>query len=135
MIIVVDRHNSREHGQLVRDMFRLRARIFGDRLRWNVHVIDGMERDRFDDENPLYVIDADAAGIVQGSLRLLPTTGPTLFREVFAATTADAAALCSPTIWECTRFCVNDDGAPDAAAEHFARTSGALIAALGELGL
>jgi N-acyl-L-homoserine lactone synthetase len=134
MIIVIDRHNAAQHKKLMGEMFRLRARVFGERLGWDVKITDGMERDRFDDENPLYVIETDDGGRLRGSLRLLPTTGPTLFREFFADSAPDAAELSSPAIWECTRFCV-EDCASEARVEHFARTSGALIAALGDIGL
>jgi N-acyl-L-homoserine lactone synthetase len=44
---------------------------------------------------------------VKGSLRLLPTTGPTLLAECFADTLADAVRLSAPTIWEATRFCID----------------------------
>jgi N-acyl-L-homoserine lactone synthetase len=135
MIIVIDRHNIAEHSRLVAEMFRLRARIFGGRLGWSVQITEGLERDRFDDENPVYVIDTADGEHVRGSLRLLPTTGPTLFRDVFADTVTDAAEFSSPAIWECTRFCVEEDCPPEARVDHLARTSGALIAALGEIGL
>jgi acyl homoserine lactone synthase len=135
MIILIDRHNAGDHPALMREMFRLRARMFGSRLGWDVRVVDGMERDRFDEENPLYVIDTDDGEHVRGSLRLLPTTGPTLFREFFADTAPDAAMLSSPSIWECTRFCVDGGCAGVAGDDQVVRTSAALIAALGELGL
>jgi N-acyl-L-homoserine lactone synthetase len=135
MIAVIDQHNIDEHRGLVDEMFRLRARVFGERLKWTVQITDGLERDRFDDENPVYVIHSDDGKRVLGSLRLLPTTGPTLFSEVFADTLADAAQLCSPTIWECTRLCVDERFAAEFGADHVAQTAGALVAALGEMGL
>src|SRR5208337_5571231 len=65
-------------------MFRNRAEIFGERLGWEVVVKDGYERDRFDDLNPLYLVSVDpATGAYWGSLRLLPTTGPNMLRDVF----------------------------------------------------
>jgi N-acyl-L-homoserine lactone synthetase len=134
MISVVDEHNITEHAKLVDAMFRLRARVFAGRLGWQVDVHDGQERDRFDDENPLYVIDSDDAGHVLGSLRLLPTTGKTLFREVFADTFPDASGLMSPAIWECSRFCV-DETAASASGGRLAQVSGTLIASLGEIGV
>jgi acyl homoserine lactone synthase len=135
MIVVVDQHNIDAHRRLVDEMFRLRAHAFGQRLNWNVHVVDGMERDRFDDENPVYVIHTQDMSRVLGSLRLLPTTGPTLFSEVFADTFGDVASLSSPSIWECTRLCVDDRMASNADPDHAFRTSCTLIAALGKIGL
>ena len=45
---------------------------------------------------------------VKGSLRLLPTTGPTVLADVFSDTLPDAVTFSAPTIWECTRFCLED---------------------------
>jgi acyl homoserine lactone synthase len=106
-IIVVEPHNAPEHRHLLDEMFRLRAHVFHGRLGWDVGVTDDMERDRFDDLMPVYIIDADGP-TVRGSLRLLPTTGPTLSEETFSDTFPDAAALSAPTIWECSRLCVGD---------------------------
>jgi acyl homoserine lactone synthase len=65
-------------------MFRSRAQTFSERLGWQVVARDGYERDRFDDENPLYLISVDPrSGEYWGSLRLLPTTGPNMLRDVF----------------------------------------------------
>jgi len=107
MIVVVEPHNAAEHRHLIDEMFRLRARVFHGRLGWDIGGAGDLERDRFDDFMPVYVIDADGR-TVRGSLRLLPTTGPTLSAETFSDTVPDAAALSSPTIWECSRLCVDD---------------------------
>jgi acyl homoserine lactone synthase len=110
MIVIVEGHNAEKHTDLLEQMFRQRARVFHDRLGWDVTVKDGKERDRFDDENPVYIIYTDDAGRkVKGSLRLLPTTGPTLLADFFSDTLPDAVHLAAPTIWECTRFCLDED--------------------------
>ena len=106
-IVVVEPHNAPEHRHLLDEMFRLRAHVFSGRLDWDVVVIDDMERDRFDDLMPVYIMDTDGP-TVRGSLRLLPTTGPTLSEETFSDTIPDAAALSAPTIWECSRLCIGD---------------------------
>jgi N-acyl-L-homoserine lactone synthetase len=106
-IVVVEPHNAARHLHLLHEMFRLRARVFHGRLGWDVGVTDDMERDRFDDLMPVYIIDADGP-TVRGSLRLLPTTGPTLSEETFSDTIPDGASLSAPAIWECSRLCVGD---------------------------
>ena len=84
MILVIEPHNASEHSNLIDEMFRLRARIFHDHLRWDVQVADGKERDKYDDEGPVYLIHADdEKPKVKGSLRLLPTTGPTVLADFF----------------------------------------------------
>jgi len=135
MIVVVEQHNAHTYAKLIDEMFRLRARIFRDRLKWDVEVADGRERDRYDDAGPVYIIYADdEGGSVKGSLRLLPTTGPTVLGDFFADTMPDAAQLCAPTIWECTRFCL-DDKILDGEQDEVLFTSAILIAALGDVAM
>ena len=65
-------------------MFRNRAETFADRLGWEVAVKDGYEQDQFDRANPLYLVSVDPdTEEYWGSLRLLPTTGPNMLRDVF----------------------------------------------------
>ncbi len=133
MIVVIEKHNTHRHPKLMEGMFRLRARVFCDRLGWDVQVACGQERDKYDDEAPVYLIYADDEGReVKGSLRLLPTTGPTLLADLFSDTVPDAAHLSAPTIWECTRFCL-DDRIVDKEQRLFA--SAVLIAALGDVAI
>jgi acyl homoserine lactone synthase len=86
-------------------MFRNRAETFSHRLGWEVKVKDGYERDHFDEENPLYLVSVDPdTEEYWGSLRLLPTTGPNMLRDVFRQL-LDGDYLESATIWECSRIC------------------------------
>jgi acyl homoserine lactone synthase len=78
---------GRERKQFPREadeMFRLRARQFRDRLGSKVNVQAGWEIDEYDDMNPLYLASLDEpSGTVRGSLRFLPTTGPTMMKGCF----------------------------------------------------
>ena len=86
-------------------MFRNRAETFSERLGWEVVVKDGYERDAFDDANPLYLVSVDPdTEEYWGSLRLLPTTGPNMLRDVFPQL-LDGDYIESATIWECSRIC------------------------------
>jgi acyl homoserine lactone synthase len=86
-------------------MFRNRAETFSDRLAWEVVVKDGYERDVFDDANPLYLVSVDPdTEEYWGSLRLLPTTGPNMLRDVFPQL-LDGEFIESATIWESSRIC------------------------------
>lgn len=135
MIVVIEPYNAWRYAGLMDQMFRLRARVFRDRLNWDVEVEDGKERDKYDDEGPVYIIYADEAGEhVKGSLRLLPTTGPTVLGDIFADTLPDAVTLTAPTIWECTRFCVEESASPRRRREELI-SSGILIAALGDVAI
>jgi acyl homoserine lactone synthase len=136
VIVVIESHNAHKHERLMDEMFKLRARVFRDRMKWDVQVTDGRERDRYDDEAPVYLIYAnDASRAIKGSLRLLPTTGPTVLADFFSDTLPDASHLSAPTIWECTRFCVDEQVLGPGNRQELYFTSALLIAALGDLGL
>jgi acyl homoserine lactone synthase len=136
MILVVQQHNAHQYAGLLNQMFRLRARVFHDRLRWKVEVVDGMERDEYDREDPVYILYTDEKQQrLIGSLRLLSTTGPTLVADFFADTVPDSARLTSPFIWECTRFCLDEDFLGNGNREELTFASGILFAALGEVAL
>jgi N-acyl-L-homoserine lactone synthetase len=133
MIVVIEPHNAREYTNLMDEMFRLRARVFCDRMGWDVRVTNGKERDKFDDEQPVYLIYADdKAREVKGCLRLLPTTGPTVLADFFSDTLPEAVHLSAPTIWECTRFCLDDGILSRGDRDELYFTSAVLIAALGD---
>ncbi len=98
------------HQRLAETMFRDRAAQFKTRLQWDVAVdARGFERDSYDDQNPLYVIWERPDGTHGGSMRFLPTTGPVMVNDHFSALLS--GPICSPLIWECTRFCLSK-GAP-----------------------
>jgi acyl homoserine lactone synthase len=136
MIVVIEPYNAHEYSNLLDEMFRLRARVFRDRLRWDVQVADEKERDKYDDEGPVYIIYADDESLkVKGSLRLLPTTGPTVLADIFSDTLPDAVHLSAPTIWECTRFCLEDGILSRTNREELLIASAVLIAALGDVAI
>lgn len=97
------------HPALRDAMFRDRAIQFRDRLGWAVDVDeDGMERDAYDALNPLYVIWQTPGGGHGGSMRFLPTVGPTMVNDHFSDLIG-GGAIQSPLIWECTRFCLSPE--------------------------
>ena len=111
--------------KLAEGMFRDRADQFKTRLGWDVHVNEkGEERDNYDDLNPLYVIWEEEDGSHGGSMRVLPTTGPVMVNDIFGHLTG-GAPICSPLIWEVTRFCLSRDASP--------RTAGAIMLSGGEI--
>ncbi len=116
MIRYIYGHDLHRFPRLAHSMFRDRADQFKTRLGWEVEVdAQGFERDRYDDENPLYVIWENADGSHGGSMRLLPTVGRTMVNDHFVHLT-DGVRIESPLIWECTRFCLARGAAPGVAA-------------------
>ena len=110
MLHIVETSNRLHFEPLIEEMFSLRARVFKDRLQWDVDVQDGKEIDRFDSEDPLYILSTnDETGRLEGSVRLLPTTGPNMLRDVFPVLLPDGMVVESPIIWESSRFCIEPD--------------------------
>jgi N-acyl-L-homoserine lactone synthetase len=89
------------HVTLLDEMFKMRARVFGERLGWDVVVHEGRERDEYDDLDPTYIM-AEAHGRLCASVRLMPTSGRTMLADHFP----QFAPAPSPSVWEATRFCV-----------------------------
>ena len=107
MILTIEGVDSRASPDLFEQMFRMRAAVFSERLGWDVCVVDGKEIDRFDAEDPLYLLCVDElTNELKGAVRLLPTTGPNMLRDVFGVLVPDGSVE-SPLIWESSRFAVN----------------------------
>jgi len=107
MIYVIDSLNRSQYLPLLNEMFRLRKRVFHDRLGWDVEITDGKEIDVFDHLDPAHVVSVDDTGHVVGCMRLLQTTGPHMLADVFSSLLDGEPPLRSSTVWEATRFCVD----------------------------
>ena len=69
-----------------------------------------------------------------GSLRLLPTTGPNMLRDVFPQLLEEGEVIESATIWESSRICaVNAEGQPDRMHNGVNYVLSELIAGIGEV--
>ena len=107
MIVTIESPDRANYPDLIDEMYRMRAEVFSGRLGWEVTVTDGRENDRFDDEDPFYLVSLDeTTGALKGAVRLLPTTGPNMLRDVFKILTPEGAPE-SPLIWESSRFAIN----------------------------
>lgn len=93
---------------LLFDMHRLRARVFKDMLKWDVNVNDdGLEIDDFDLPDAVYILALSEDRRVIGSWRLLPTTGPTMIRDVWPQFLKSLPMPVASNIYEVSRFSVN----------------------------
>lgn len=133
MIIAINSSEKNNHPALMRDMFKLRTEVFHDRLGWEVILTDGLEIDRFDLADPLYLLSVDDYGKLKGCLRLLPTTGPNMLRDVFNVLLPPGESVESPLIWESTRFCVSKEALAERTPNLVNRTTAELLSGLFEV--
>lgn len=98
------------HASLIDAYFRLRKKVFCDKLHWVEAREDGREHDVYDTMFNVYILYTDPdSGELAGGVRLMPTTGPTLLHSVWAHMLPDGDSFRSPEIWEATRFCVDEE--------------------------
>jgi acyl homoserine lactone synthase len=136
MILLINGSEKERYPHLMSGMHRLRAEIFHSRLGWDVSVENGLEIDQFDDENPLYLLAVDPTGTrVRGTVRLLPTTGPNMLRDVFHHLVPEDEMIESATIWECSRFAVDPSIEAPKDGYLISEATGELMAAVIEVGL
>ncbi|WP_028222777.1 acyl-homoserine-lactone synthase [Paraburkholderia oxyphila] len=90
----------------INEMYRLRARVFRDRMGWDIPTIAGMEIDGYDALGPHYMLIQDDDGKVRGCWRLMPTEGPNMLRDTFPQLLHGDAAPAGRHIWELSRFAI-----------------------------
>lgn len=135
MIKLIYGHERHNFPELIDAMHRLRKQVFHDRLKWEVNIDGEWEIDAFDNEDPLYILSIANDGSLQGSLRLLPTTGPNMLRDVFGRLTEKIGVVSNPMVWESSRFCVRLPGGKDQRdSQMISRATVELIAGMGEVG-
>lgn len=88
-------------------MYRLRYKIFHERLRWDVKTFGDQEIDEFDDSDSTYVLTADAQEQVCGGWRIRPTTRRCMLNDVFPDLLNGNPAPRHPQVWEISRFAVD----------------------------
>jgi acyl homoserine lactone synthase len=93
------------------EMHTLRAKVFKDRLGWEVPILSGMEIDGYDALDPLYMmIREPGGGALRGCWRLLPTEGPYMLKDSFAQLLHGMPAPQDARIWELSRFAIETEG-------------------------
>ena len=85
-------------------MFRLRARVFHQRLGWDVRLDADMERDAYDEADPHYLLVRDRRGHICGCMRLLSSRGPNMMQEVFQSLLGATRFEPCDKVWEVSRF-------------------------------
>lgn len=115
---------------LLDEMYRLRARVFGDRLGWDVRIENGRECDPFDTLGPIYILTLTPKGEVVGSARLLPATGPTMVVDTFPQLLGRDGLRVHDALIESSRFCVDTNFAVGATSGSFHLATSTMFAAI-----
>jgi acyl homoserine lactone synthase len=118
------------HLDLLTSMYRLRRRVFKDRLDWSVSVSGDLEIDIYDALSPTYLLAVSADNEVLGCVRLLPTTGPTMLADTFPGLLGNQAAPRDERILESSRFCVDTTRYVEAGRNGLNRATFVLFAAM-----
>ncbi|MCX8503836.1 MAG: hypothetical protein EBU34_03130 [Alphaproteobacteria bacterium] len=136
MIFLVNGSEKEQYSYYINTMHRIRAEVFHERLQWEVNVKNGLEIDRFDEFNPLYLLSIDEeTGRIRGSARLLPTTGPNMLRDVFPTLLPDNEVVESALIWESSRFSMEPGAETPLPGQLVSQVTAELIAGICEVGL
>jgi acyl-homoserine lactone synthase len=133
MIYVIDKNNRDAFAEQLEEMYRIRHDIYVGRRGWKALAKpDGRDIDQFDTEDTVYLLGLDDKGRVLSGLRLNPTTGPHLIRDVFPHAVTFADIPVSETIYEFTRYFVVPERV-DRMKRRFA--AGELLVAMFEYGI
>lgn len=95
-------------ASLLFDMHRLRARVFKEKMGWDVDVDSrGLEVDDYDLPETIYLLALNKQGRVIGNWRLQPTSGPTMVFDIWPEFLSTIDVPRADDIWEASRFAVN----------------------------
>ncbi|MGH6709266.1 MAG: acyl-homoserine-lactone synthase [Bradyrhizobium sp.] len=128
-VISLSKSQFGQHLNLLAEMYRLRRRVFKDRLDWSVSVSGDLELDVYDALDPTYLVVMNGADLI-GCVRLLPTTGPTMLADTFPVLLGETTSPRSDRILESSRFCVDTARAAAVAENGLNRATFVLFAAM-----
>lgn len=103
--------------ELLRLLFVFRHEVFVTRLGW-VPPRGTEEVDFFDTLGPVHAICQDRHGSIVAAARLLPTSGPTMLRDIFPDLLGGTACPSDDRIWEISRFALCPSPGPAARHRH-----------------
>lgn len=136
MIMLIGPEAYAHFREELTEMHRLRYRVFKERMAWTVTAQGDQEIDSFDANSPVYLLYRRRDEMpIEGCVRLLPSTGPTMVRDVFGALTEGGVVATTPAVWESSRFAVDISGATDAPKRGLVSPAYELFAGMIEFGL
>ena len=108
MIEIIQTGQSGKTMSIV-EMHKIRKLIFKDRMGWDVDINDqGLEVDEFDLPETVYILVRDEQNRVTGVWRMLPSSCPSMIREIWPEFLNSIDMTIDETIWEVSRFGVHN---------------------------
>lgn len=107
MIEVIPPFMKTAYAKELEKIFRIRYRVFKERLKWDVPTSNGLERDQFDHDGTWYFLLRDEADRVVGTCRLIPTTSDYMIGDVFSDLLDGERPPNAPDVWEVSRLAVD----------------------------
>lgn len=109
MVYLITPNDYSTHRDDLDAMYRLRHKVFFEKLNWQVTSQDGMEKDEYDENYTYYLIYKDKNGIVRGCQRYIPMNHPCMFDGPFDFVLPNLKDYKKPEYWEASRLAVDYD--------------------------
>lgn len=135
MIYLISPSNYESHRSDLEAIYRLRHKVFFEKLNWQVESKSGLEIDQYDEQNMYYLMYKDKEGIVRGCLRVVEMTNLCMFDGPFQFALPDLKNFKRPGYWEVSRLAIDFEYNATFKKQEAARISRLLFAALIYFGL
>lgn len=131
MIEIIQAGQAGKTDSLI-EMHRVRKYIFKDRMGWDLDISkEELEIDNYDLPETVYILARDARRRVSGVWRMLPSTSPSMIREIWPEFLKDFHMPQNFCAWEVSRFGVHSyEENPRANVKNFNDITGKLITGL-----
>ncbi|MDX1580467.1 MAG: acyl-homoserine-lactone synthase [Alphaproteobacteria bacterium] len=134
MMEIVNPEDRDNYTAQLEDMFHQRYKVFVEKFGWDLPDRDdenAVEKDAYDGDDTVYLMTTSEEGDVIASIRLYPSEGPTMMRDLFPHLCENGYPT-GPSIWEFSRLYV---WAPDLEQHQKTMIGVELLCGLMEYGL
>ncbi|MCE2716015.1 MAG: acyl-homoserine-lactone synthase [Pseudomonadota bacterium] len=107
MVYLITPNDYATHREDLDAMYRLRHKVFFEKLNWQVKSQDGMEKDEYDENYTYYLIYKDKNNVVRGCHRYIPMNNPCMFDGPFEFAFPDLKKYKNAKYWEASRLAVD----------------------------
>lgn len=135
MIYLVTPENYSLHRADLDAMYRLRHKVFFEKLSWQVQSHEGMEKDEYDEHNTYYLIYKDKNNIIRGCQRYISMIHSCMFDGPFSFILPNLKDFKKPEYWEASRMAVDYDCVGDYTKLHAVSVCREILAASTYFGL